>query len=104
MEGMDQRTMQLLQMVQQDPAAAQQVQAEMQKLAMQAGLKAQVSAIHKKCFPKCFTSEVTIDRASSGQEKCLATCGKEMIQTSMLVKKEIEDMLQRNSQSRSSYY
>merc|ERR1712226_996561 len=102
--GMDQRTMQLLQQIQQDPAPAQQLQAEMQKMQVQAALKAQVSAIHKKCFPKCFTAEVTIDRASSGQEKCLANCGKELIQVSMLVKKEIEDMVQRSSQSRSSYY
>merc|ERR1711990_618025 len=75
-----------LQQLAQDPAALQQLQAEMGK--------AQVSVIHSKCFPQCVTGEVTVDRASAAQERCLIQCGTQMIQVSQMVKSEIDSMVQ----------
>ena len=100
---MDPQMAQVLETIQRDPAAAQQMQAEIAKMQVQQALKAQVSAVHKKCFPKCFT-EVTVDRASSSQEKCLITCGKDMVKVSQLVKTEIDEMIQRNNANRMSHY
>ena len=46
----------VLQQLQSDPAAAQQLQVEMQKIQVDGLIKAQVSEIQKLCFKGCFTT------------------------------------------------
>lgn len=102
---MDQQQMALAaQQLAADPAAVQQLQAEIGKIQVQSALKAQVTQIHAKCFPQCITDEVTIDRASAAQERCLIKCGTQLIQVSMMVKNEVDSMVQRANEHRSNYY
>lgn len=102
---MDQQAMlQAAQQIQSDPAAVQQLQVEIQKLQMHSALKQQINAIHRKCFPKCFEAEVTIDRASPAQERCLVKCGKELLQVNQLVKAEMDAMVQKQQERRYSHY
>lgn len=92
----------LLQAVQNDPAAMQQLQTEMQTLQVETMLKATVSDFQKICFTKCI-EQVSSNRMSRGEETCLIMCAQNRLKVAQKVQEIVQGMIQQQ-ESRSGYY
>merc|ERR1712071_81891 len=87
----------VLQQLQSDPAAAQQLQVEMQKIQVDGLIKAQVSEIQKSCFKRCIETTAS-NRLTHGEEQCMLQCAMNQFSVADKVKRTVQEMLQQQQQ------
>lgn len=88
--------------LQNDPAAVQQFQAELQKIQVETVLKTAVSQFQKICFQRC-VEQISSNRLSGGEEKCMYQCAKNRLQVGHKVTEVVQGMISQSKQNEGFY-
>ena len=99
---MDPQTAAAVQQLSQDPAAVQQLQAELGKLQAEGMMKQVVSEIQKQCFKRCVDT-VPSQQLTRSEEQCMLQCANNRFKIAEKVGEVIQGMMQQQEQSQGFY-